>query len=251
MPKFLFESPYNNLSSNAKLMYMLILDRYRLSRQLYTAGDRKFYDESYRDCFVYFSNSDFMNFLNIKSKVTVIGVKQELFDCGLVIFSKSAPGNKYFLGKLPSSNFVKIDSRSKSVVLDGSQVNSDDNPDSSRRYLLGVLAKKWQVRAGCDVCARLLEFFANTRIYHEVTAKEFWYIRNAIQKYEYDGNSIFSFSYFVKGIRKRYKKEGSLLRVSVGADSDVDRSMMIRDSIRAGASDSGKDDILNYDWFEE
>lgn len=250
MPKFLFEPPYASLSSNAKLMYMMILDRYRLSRQSYSAGNRKFYDEAYRDCFVFFSNSDLMAVLNIKSKVTVISVRQELVDCGLVVCFKTSAGNKFFLGKLPSSNFVKVDSESKSVVLDGSQVSSDVNPDSNRQYLLGVLAKKWQVRAGCDVCARLLEFFAGTKVYHEVTAKEFWYIRNAVQSYEFNVKSIHSFSDFVRGIRKRYRREGSLLRVNVGADSDVDVALRIRESA-ASVPASSSDDILNYDWLDE
>ena len=75
-PQLLLDEEYRNLSLRAKVMYMLIFDRRTLSIQ------NKWHDKN-GDVFIYFTNQQFMEFLNCNEK-TVIKAKKELQDFGLI-----------------------------------------------------------------------------------------------------------------------------------------------------------------------
>lgn len=76
IPQWLFSEPYNNLSSNAKLMYALLYDRLSLSLA------NKWIDEN-GETFQYFKNEKFCSFLNCSER-TVIKIKKELTEAKLM-----------------------------------------------------------------------------------------------------------------------------------------------------------------------
>jgi len=76
LPKKLFKAPYNKLSSNAKLCYMLLLDRTNLSKVNKHADDEG-------NVYIYYTRENMQKELNI-SKVTAIKVFKELVQAHLL-----------------------------------------------------------------------------------------------------------------------------------------------------------------------
>lgn len=76
LPKKLFKAPYNKLSSNAKLCYMLLLDRTNLSKANKQADDEG-------NVYIYYTRENMQKELHI-SKVTAIKVFNELVQAHLI-----------------------------------------------------------------------------------------------------------------------------------------------------------------------
>ncbi|TWT12054.1 conserved phage C-terminal domain-containing protein [Streptococcus sp. sy004] len=76
IPKWLFQEPYKNLSSNAKLMYAMLFNRLSLSL------DNAWHDTK-GQIFMYFTNGEFCKELGC-SENTVTKTKKELKDAGLL-----------------------------------------------------------------------------------------------------------------------------------------------------------------------
>lgn len=99
MPKVLFtDERYKTLSSNAKLMYMLLLDRLELSVR------NKWYDKN-GDVYQYYKNDKLMEALNCSEK-TVIKTKKELADKDLLSEVRQGinqPNRLYISGTVENS----------------------------------------------------------------------------------------------------------------------------------------------------
>lgn len=79
LPKVFFTNPkYMGLSSNAKIAWSILRDRSSLSRK------NKWYDTDTGRIYFIFRNEDLMKLLNLKGKATLVKVKKELEDAGLI-----------------------------------------------------------------------------------------------------------------------------------------------------------------------
>lgn len=99
MPKWLFKEPYNVLSLNAKVMYMLMFDRLSLSLK------NKWYDDDGR-LFQYYTNEQFQDELNLGSNKTVVSAKKELAEKGLLFEIRQGinkPNRLYINGSVKST----------------------------------------------------------------------------------------------------------------------------------------------------
>ena len=76
MPKKIFKAPYDKLSANAKLCYMLLLSRTTLSIK------NKYFDDD-GNVFIYYTRDNLQKELNI-GKGTAIKVFKELVDIHLI-----------------------------------------------------------------------------------------------------------------------------------------------------------------------
>lgn len=91
-----YTSPYVKLSSDAKLAYGIFLNRCQLSIRSYQQGNHDYVDE-HDAVFMIYTVSDLMKVLD-KSKNTVIKIKKELTDLGLlreVRLGKNKPNRLY------------------------------------------------------------------------------------------------------------------------------------------------------------
>ncbi|BCK42941.1 hypothetical protein DAT299_18080 [Streptococcus suis] len=74
---FIYDEKYKSLSNNAKLMYMLLFDRLELSV-------KNGWHDSEGNVFQYYTNDQLMIDLNCNSNKTIIKIKKELKDAGLL-----------------------------------------------------------------------------------------------------------------------------------------------------------------------
>ncbi|HEL1761397.1 TPA: conserved phage C-terminal domain-containing protein [Streptococcus suis] len=74
---FIYDENYKSLSNNAKLMYMLLFDRLELSV-------KNGWHDSEGNVFQYYTNDQLMVDLNCNSNKTIIKIKKELKDAGLL-----------------------------------------------------------------------------------------------------------------------------------------------------------------------
>ena len=74
---FIYDEKYKKLSNNAKLLYMLLFDRLELSLK------NGWYDKD-GNVFQYYTNEQLMIDLNCNSNNTIIKIKKELKDAGLM-----------------------------------------------------------------------------------------------------------------------------------------------------------------------
>ena len=74
---FIYDEKYKKLSNNAKLLYMLLFDRLELSLK------NGWYDKD-GNVFQYYTNEQLMIDLNCNSNKTIIKIKKELKDAGLI-----------------------------------------------------------------------------------------------------------------------------------------------------------------------
>lgn len=99
-------SPYNKLSSDAKLAYGIFLNRIQLSIYSYKQGNKDYVDEA-GAVFMIYTVNDLMKVLD-KSKNTVIKIKKELTDLGLlreVRLGKNRP-NRLYLQNVDATNQI-------------------------------------------------------------------------------------------------------------------------------------------------
>ena len=99
-------SPYNKLSSDAKLAYGIFLNRIQLSIYSYKQGNKDYVDEV-GAVFMIYTVNDLMKVLD-KSKNTVIKIKKELTDLGLlreVRLGKNRP-NRLYLQNVDATNQI-------------------------------------------------------------------------------------------------------------------------------------------------
>ena len=74
---FIYDEKYKTLSNNAKMLYMLLFDRLELSL-------KNGWHDKEGDVFQYYTNEQLMIDLNCNSNKTIIKIKKELKDAGLM-----------------------------------------------------------------------------------------------------------------------------------------------------------------------
>lgn len=74
---FIYDEKYKTLSNNAKMLYMLLFDRLELSL-------KNGWHDKERNVFQYYTNEQLMIDLNCNSNKTIIKIKKELKDAGLM-----------------------------------------------------------------------------------------------------------------------------------------------------------------------
>ena len=74
---FIYDEKYKTLSNNAKMLYMLLFDRLELSL-------KKGWHDKEGNVFQYYTNEQLMIDLNCNSNKTIIKIKKELKDAGLM-----------------------------------------------------------------------------------------------------------------------------------------------------------------------
>ena len=74
---FIYDEKYKNLSNNAKMIYMLLFDRLELSL-------KNGWHDKEGNVFQYYTNEQLMIDLNCNSNKTIIKIKKELKDAGLM-----------------------------------------------------------------------------------------------------------------------------------------------------------------------
>lgn len=141
-------SPYNKLSSDAKLAYGIFLNRIQLSIYSYKQGNKDYVDEA-GAVFMIYTVNDLMKVLD-KSKNTVIKIKKELTDLGLlreVRLGKNRP-NRLYLQNVDATNQItelydENDQLLKrvdyfgNILYENENVKSLDNKGSSKNELPG------------------------------------------------------------------------------------------------------------------
>lgn len=275
-PKVLWEvgSKYFPLSNNAKVMYMLMIDRYRLSVLSTKQGLRNWYDKSEKKYFIKFSNTELSNKLGLKSSNTIIALKKELEEVGLIKqFVRGQETACYFFVNEPDysakiddveelediENDVEVDKirdffeNNKDFSLDKeiskNNISTEENKvitiikvdDESLRY-------KWNVPNDCSISKRLYKYLLDAKDKENITASEFWYLRNAIQSYE-KSNMIVNYSSFVESLRGKYKLNRDFIDVKVGHKTDIDIENEIIKLTR-NAPNNLVDNELFYNYLE-
>lgn len=141
-------SPYNKLSSDAKLAYGIFLNRIQLSIYSYKQGNKDYVDEA-GAVFMIYTVNDLMKVLD-KSKNTVIKIKKELTDLGLlreVRLGKNRP-NRLYLQNVDATNQItelydENDQLLKrvdyfgNILYENKNVKSLDNKGGSKNELPG------------------------------------------------------------------------------------------------------------------
>ncbi|MCO4567976.1 replication initiation protein Rep [Streptococcus infantarius subsp. infantarius] len=141
-------SPYNKLSSDAKLAYGIFLNRIQLSIYSYKQGNKDYVDEA-GAVFMIYTVNDLMKVLD-KSKNTVIKIKRELTDLGLlreVRLGKNRP-NRLYLQNVDATNQItelydENDQLLKrvdyfgNILYENKNVKSLDNKGGSKNELPG------------------------------------------------------------------------------------------------------------------
>ena len=95
---FIYDEKYKKLSNNAKLLYMLLFDRLELSLK------NGWHDKD-GNVFQYYTNEQLMIDLNCNSNKTIIKIKKELKDAGLITEVRQGMNlpNRIYLGALNGS----------------------------------------------------------------------------------------------------------------------------------------------------
>ena len=95
---FIYDEKYKKLSNNAKLLYMLLFDRLELSLK------NGWHDKD-GNVFQYYTNEQLMIDLNCNSNNTIIKIKKELKDAGLITEVRQGMNlpNRIYLGALNGS----------------------------------------------------------------------------------------------------------------------------------------------------
>ena len=135
-------SPYNKLSSDAKLAYGIFLNRIQLSIYSYKQGNNDYVDEA-GAVFMIYTVNDLMKVLD-KSKNTVIKIKKELTDLGLlreVRLGKNRP-NRLYLQNVDATNQITElydENENKNVKsLDNKGGSKNELPGGSKNELREV-----------------------------------------------------------------------------------------------------------------
>ena len=87
MEKFLIINKdlfYTGLSVEEILVYAYLKDKRELSVSKVREGSIKYYDDKEEDVYCVVSNQELMNFMKIKGKPKIIGIKKKLEDLGLI-----------------------------------------------------------------------------------------------------------------------------------------------------------------------
>ena len=95
---FIYDEKYKTVSNNAKLLYMLLFDRLELSLK------NGWHDKD-GNVFQYYTNEQLMIDLNCNSNKTIIKIKKELKDAGLITEIRQGMNlpNRIYLGALNGS----------------------------------------------------------------------------------------------------------------------------------------------------
>lgn len=95
---FIYDEKYKKLSNNAKLLYMLLFDRLELSL-------KNGWHDKEGNVFQYYTNEQLMIDLNCNSNKTIIKIKKELKNAGLITEVRQGMNlpNRIYLGALNGS----------------------------------------------------------------------------------------------------------------------------------------------------
>lgn len=95
---FIYDEKYKTLSNNAKMLYMLLFDRLELSL-------KNGWHDKEGNVFQYYTNEQLMIDLNCNSNKTIIKIKKELKDAGLITEVRQGMNlpNRIYLGALNGS----------------------------------------------------------------------------------------------------------------------------------------------------
>ena len=246
-PKVLWnpDSRYFLLSNNAKIIYMLMIDRYKLSAKSYQEGNSTWFDVAKKRCFVKFSNTELGKLLGGISSKTIIKAKLELEELGLIKqFAKENDRSCYFFVFPPKEvediteekqeekkEKVDIILPTMPAIVKSEVINAEDIIFGQNVIHLSVLERKWRIKKGCKICERLVKVLDKFDDKELISDKEFWYLRNNIQNYE-QNNMIADLKAFVETLRKKFKENKDFISVKVGADTDIDIKETILNSIQ-------------------
>ena len=75
---------YTGLSVDEILVYAYLRDKRDLSLNTWEKGDLRYLDFDEQDIFCVVSNQELMNFMKIKGKQKIVGIKKKLEDLGLI-----------------------------------------------------------------------------------------------------------------------------------------------------------------------
>ena len=246
-PKVLWnpDSRYFLLSNNAKIIYMLMIDRYKLSAKSHQEGNSTWFDVAKNRCFVKFSNTELGKLLNGISTKTVIKAKLELEELGLIKqFAKENDRSCYFFVFPPKEaediteekqeekkEKVDIILPTMPAIVKSEVINAEDIIFGQNVIHLSVLERKWRIKKSCKICERLVKVLDKFDDKELISDKEFWYLRNNIQNYE-QNNMIADLKAFIETLRKKFKENKDIISVKVGADTDIDIKETILNSIQ-------------------
>lgn len=95
---FIYDEKYKSLSNNAKMLYMFLFDRLELSL-------KNGWHDKEGNVFQYYTNEQLMIDLNCNSNKTIIKIKKELKDAGLITEVRQGMNlpNRIYLGALNGS----------------------------------------------------------------------------------------------------------------------------------------------------
>lgn len=276
-PKILWEvgSKYFPLSTSAKVMYMLMIDRYRLSVLSTKQGVKNWYDKNNKKYFIKFSNVELANKLGLKSSNTIISLKRELEAVGLIQqFARGQESACYFFVNEPDYENIEEDGdieyntdtevdkirdffeKNKDSYLgkkdfeitqkkDIDESLDDDNIITIIKVDDKSLYYKWKIRSDCPISRRLFNYLITVKDRSTISDKEFWYIRNAIQSYE-KNTMIVNYSSFVESLRGKYKINKNFIDVKVGSKTDIDIENEIINSTKISSDLVDSDLFYNY-----
>lgn len=247
VPKALFDpsSKYFSLSNSAKIIYILMIDRYKLSMQNFKKGDMTYWSEEYNRCFIYYNIEELIKISNIKAESSIIKAKKELMALKLIEQRKYRGNLRIFVFPPVTDNNIEENSFDVESYLVSDAVK---HKDSKRDVLSDIeLKSKWYVNDDCNICDRLFKLFRDYDDKDKITAEEFWYLRNNIQVYE-SSNVINNFKAFVRSLRRSYREQKDYVLVHVGKKTSIDIENEII-SARNNKFISDEDNILSYDWL--
>lgn len=246
-PKVLWnpDSRYFLLSNNAKIIYMLMIDRYKLSAKSHQEGNSTWFDVAKNRCFVKFSNTELGKLLGGISSKTIIKAKLELEELGLIKqFAKENDRSCYFFVFPPkeAEDIVEEKQEEKKEKVDiilptmpaivkNEVVNAEDIIFGQNVIQLSAFERRWRTKKGCKICERLVKVLDRFDDKELINDEEFWYLRNSIQSYE-QNNMIGNLKAFVETLRKKFQENKDFISVKVGADTDIDIKEAILNSIQ-------------------
>ncbi|QWQ39271.1 replication initiator protein A [Gemella sp. zg-570] len=219
-PKELFnpKSKYFNLSNNAKILYMFMLDRVRLSQ----TKDKKFYDNKEKKYFIYFNIEDLLNNSGLKSNKTLIKAKQELIEVNLIEQSGNKKNTKYFVflpqDKIIEKNKIKKKDKSKNKEIKKNNNNNNKknnkivstinkDKDKLKDILKDILEDKEKINKLEDKMPSAVLELEQILIDGDIRGCEKKYILDTIEIYRIKKIKIKSLINFVRFLRKKYKED--------------------------------------------